>query len=132
MTLPSQAAFTLLANRPLISSPWQPVQISGPQSLGGWWLTGPPIITNPKAPKNVMNRGRQMSGPPAPHWLVGRPFRLQPSIHPPSSTCPELLSTPFFLYRHHPHIFNNTSTIRDGGSTASIMGFTSYETIQNL
>ena len=63
------------------------------------------ITTNQKSPQKESCHPGQMSGPPATHWLVGRPFCPQPSIHPPSSTCPKLLSSPFFFSRHHLHIF---------------------------
>ena len=85
MTLPSQAAFTLLANRPLISSPRQPVQISGPQSLGGWWLTGPPIITNPKAPKKC-DEPRE-----ADEWASSPPLVGWEAVSPPAEHSSSIL-----------------------------------------
>ena len=57
-----------------------------------------------KSSKKVFLQLRQMSGPPGPHWLGGRLFRLQPSIHPPSSTWPELHS---FLFLASPSSYFN-------------------------
>ena len=63
------------------------------------WLLWLPINRNSLKKKRA-KPPKHVSWPPAPHWLVRRrPFRLQPSIHPPS-TCPELLSPPFFSLSH--------------------------------